>query len=101
MTDEIRFTVLVSTDDGVNWRRYAGVIASATQQACKRVQEAHYADKPNAMFYATQRFAPRKMVERMVPKLDMQQIDLDGTRNETELTPSAETPMPHQASPDA
>jgi hypothetical protein len=92
MTDETRFSVLVSIDEGVNWKLHRGIIANTTEQACKRVQATHYADKPEAIFYATQRFTPRKMVERMVPKLGMQQVELDPE-------PSAETVTPHQTPP--
>jgi hypothetical protein len=97
MTDETRFSVLVSTDEGVNWRLYRGVVASTTEQACKRVQKNHYADDVHAMFFATQRFTPRKMVERLVPKLGMQQVDLD---DEPLGSPHGEAPMPHEPQPD-
>jgi hypothetical protein len=77
MTDEPRFSVLVSTDEGVNWKLHRDILANTTEQACKRVQKAHYADDVHAMFFATQRFVPRKMIQRMVPRLGMQQVDLD------------------------
>jgi hypothetical protein len=91
MTDETRFSVLVSTDEGVNWQLHRGIAASTTAQACKRVQKDHYAEDVHAMFYATQRFTPRKMVERLVPKLGMQQVDLD-----PEPVAEAQVPMPHE-----
>lgn len=103
MTDDTRYTVLVSTDGGVNWRRHAGIIATSGEQACKRVRDAHYnsggADA-DALFYATQAFRPRKMVPKKITKLTMQQVDLDPE-------PAAETPrmmtgagaMPHEHQP--
>ena len=92
MTDEIRYTVLVSTDKGLNWRRHAGIIANTTEQACKRVRDAHYSSggtDADALFYATQAFRPRKMVPKKVTKLTMQQVELDAE-------PVAEAPMPHE-----
>jgi hypothetical protein len=98
VTDETRFSVLVSTDEGVNWKLHRAIIANTTEQACKRVQRAHYAEDVHALFYATQRFTPRKLVQTMVPKLDMQQVDLD---EEPVGSPHGEQPMPHEDEPPA
>jgi hypothetical protein len=95
MTDETGFTVLVSTDGGDTWRLHRGVEANTTVQACKRVQKDHYAESAHAMFYATQRFTPRKMVEKLVPRLGMEQVDLDSS------APQPASPMPHESGSEA
>lgn len=80
MTDDTRYTVLVSTDRGLNWRRYAGIIANTTEQACKRVRDTHYSSggrDADALFYATQAFRPRKMVPKVFTTMTMQQVNLD------------------------
>lgn len=97
MTDETRFSVLVSVDEGVNWKLHRGIVANTTEQACKRVRDAHYSSggtDADALFYATQAFRPRAMVPKKVTKLTMQQVELDDE-------PVAETPMPHEPGPDA
>ena len=94
MTNDTRYTVLCSTDEGLNWRRHAGIIATSGEQACKRVRDAHYnsgGTDADALFYATQAFRPRKMIPQKVTKLTMQQVDLDPE-------PAAE-PMPHEPQP--
>lgn len=95
MTDETRFSVLVSTDEGITWKLHRGVIANTTEQACRRVRDTHYnsgGTDAEALFYATQAFRPRRMVPKKVTKLTMQQIELGPE-------PSGQAPMPHQPQP--
>lgn len=100
MTDETRFSVLVSTDEGVTWKLHRGIIANTTEQACKRVRDTHYSagspDCPDregeTLFYATQAFRPRRMVPKKVTRLTMQQVELGPE-------PNGEAPMPHQPRP--
>lgn len=114
MSDENRFTVLVSTDGGINWRRHAGIIASNGEQACKRVRDAHNSggSDADALFYATQAFRPRKIVMKHIEikKPVMQQVDLDppdagpteeeAYAEEVEaLEPGTPAPMPHEPQP--
>lgn len=104
MTDDPRFSVLVSTDEGVNWKLHRGIIANTTEQACKRVRDTHYSSggrDADALFYATQAFRPRKMVPQKVTKLTMQQVDLDPepARSLQESADERPKAMPHQTPP--
>jgi len=92
MTEQTRFVVLASTDEGDIWKLYRGVQASSTAAACRAIQKARYADDVHAMFYATQRFTPRKIVEKLVSKLE--QVELDAP----EPLPRV---MPHEAEPES
>jgi hypothetical protein len=87
MADDKRFTVLVSLDQGVTWRRHAGIIATSGDQAIDRVREGHaetYAqhsgekgdDSEVALFFATQRFVPRQMRRELVAKWGLKSVDL-------------------------
>lgn len=109
MTDETRFSVLVSLDEGLNWKLHRGIIASSTEQACKRVRDTHYnsgGTDAEALFYATQAFRPRRMVPKKVTKLTMQQVELpDGVETKGVQPPDGATmmtaadPMPHEPQP--
>lgn len=96
MSDNNRFSVLVSVNEGVDWKLHRAIVANTTEQACKRVRDTHYSSggrDVEALFYATQSFRPRKMVPKKVTKLTMQQVDLDPE-------PAAQEPMPHEPPPE-
>lgn len=76
MSDDPRYDVLVSNDNGVNWRRYTGIRANSVEQAINRVRESDAAETDlESQFVAFARFRPRKMEKELVERWSLRPIE--------------------------
>jgi hypothetical protein len=77
MTEQSRFTVLVSRDRGYTWKTHAGIIAGSADAAIKRVLDAEPELKTDedARFYASSAFRPRRLEKELVERWSLQSVE--------------------------